>query len=295
VRHGSKLDFNKNHFALKNPETITEVHIMSAGKEVRLIKKNDVWYAGNVRANAQLVSNLMMIATNLEALASVSAEKLNALLGNDPIKTRIIFLSRQRNILMYDLYELNNVVYAGKPGSDEYYRITVRGLSGIDIIGLFNVSQSVWQSNVIIDIPETDIRSVEVTYPTKPSEAFSISSLSNGEMQMKPDKALQGSYVVDREILNAYLFNFRNLKKLPVQPAPDSGIRLTDKDMIFILKIVTFSGDTVSLNGYRKTDDIIHKIDPDIFYGKLHNEGYMMLKYSDFDPILVSWDYFLKK
>lgn len=292
-RHDSTLNFKKDLFALKNPESITEVHISSGDNEIRLMRKNGIWYAGNVKAEEQLVSNLMMIATHIEAMAPVSFEKMKSMLGNDPRKTGIRFLSKQRDVLIYDLYESNNVVYAGKPEDDIFYRISVKGLSGVDIAGLFTVSNSIWQSHVVIDVLPKDIRTIQISYPSIPANNFSIESLSDGEREVIPRYKPNMEYIVDQDVLNAYLFSFRNIEKLPV-PAETLSVG-TPREQIFSLKIITFPGDTIDLKGYRKEDDIIHKIDPDIFFGLMDSDDYILLKYSDFDPILVSWDYFLKK
>jgi len=63
----------------------------------------------------------------------------------------------------------------------------------------------------------------------------------------------------------------------------------------FSLVIHTFTRDTIAVAGYKKQESKTAITDPNYFYGIAHGYDPVLLKYIDFDAILVSNDYFRKK
>jgi hypothetical protein len=287
---------NETRFRLKDPETITEIQIISATDTSILLKSPKYWKIDEEPANPEKINNLLILASQMEAIAPVPLTGKNNVVDAMENGIEIRYKNHWKNSLSYSLFRMDGQIYARIKNSRNAYRIRVKGYPNIDLLKLFNPSKSNWKSNIIIDFHPEDISMIKLSYPGHPSEGFQITIRYDEKKIIISDAKDNAIENVNNELIYEYLYYFRNIHQIPMTNSeiPDKSISV-GKSPFFLLMLSGLAGDTLELAGYRKSEKGTGQPDRNYFYGITPGNNPIILKYSDFDAILVPLDYFRKK
>jgi hypothetical protein len=163
---------------------------------------------------------------------------------------------------------------------------------------LYNSEEETWQKSYVLDLDHDNMAMIRLDYKRTSND---LSALGKGfEIYPNPGDKIQlfdsqGKNITDKasqEVLDDYTYFFtkkRIAKRIYGIFQPDSY------SLFFSLDIHLINGEKIKLDGWRKYLPDSKELDPYQFYCWTEDEGYFILNFSDFDPILVSLDYFLKK
>jgi hypothetical protein len=295
-RKGSTLHKRDIHFAVEVPDAITKILIESKNARTDLEKINNQWHVNGEEGNQERIHDLLIISELIEADAPVSFSQTDSI--NQQLKngTRISFYEGKRRIYSFLLCKWENMLFARNIRSEKPFRVSVKGYPNIDLVRVFSASATDWTSNILIDLTPDAIEQVKIDYPSKQSRSFHLIVAENGKYTLFGPDSTNLSLKVDHEIAKEYCSFFSKIRftHLPDSVKVDIAV-IRNQKPLFILNIKSSGNKPIRLEGYQKVDSLTHVADSYRFYTIDPDRGLILLNFSDFDPILVSPEYFLKK
>ncbi len=292
----STLRKKDTRFALPATENITKIRIASSEYESVMDNTPDGWYINNQPANKQRINDMLMISGLIDAAAPVSESQADSVRCALQTGTEVFFLAGSRCIHAFTLCKWNNRIYGQRERSKKAFRLSVKGYPEIDLIKVFQASPSAWQSNVIMDFPPDDILQVTLTYPAKTKSSFTLKVLDRTHIMLTDADSNNYTGLLNMETAKEYLNFFSAIHYSALPDASTETVKkIHTENILFTLEVKLKSGATFIITGYPKYDPVNAEPDPWQFIATAGNDNYIVLKYNDFDPILVPLDYFLKK
>lgn len=292
TKKGSTLSQKETHFALSTDDNISLIEISNSETEVVLFKEGDIWKKENEEVNLQKVNGLLLLATQIEVASpvSLSSEKI--------IKTKlhegvdIKFYRDNKLVKSYSICEWEKHYYAKKEKAKSAFRIKIKGYTDVNIFDFYDSRAKSWASNLLINLYPDEIQSIKITYPTRQKQSFIINRDSSQRLVLMDGLGHDLAAKSNSKAISDYSHFFMNIRN-EIMSSP-----ISDREknaVLFVLELSTTDGNTLRLTGHPKLDQQTGKTDPFVFQGISSEAGYILLKYSDFDPILMPLDYFLKK
>jgi hypothetical protein len=178
-------DKSKTNFAVENTEDITKIFISNkTDGNVLLERKNNIWY---VNGNYE-VSKPFMEFFLLETVKKIRVQ------GPVPLPARQNVISSMATMAtkveLYVKGKLEKVYYVGNPtsdmtgtymyleGSKDPYITHIPGFDGF-LSTRYPVAENEWVSKVIFDYKPEEVMMVDVNYPAKGSESFTVKRKGN--------------------------------------------------------------------------------------------------------------------
>lgn len=292
LRRNSTLSRNDTRFALESTEGITGIELSDDLAMLTLQKKASGWFLSAEKADDRKVRSLLLAATLIEMESPVAHSSEAKVTEQMDHGVTVSFYKDKKSVLAWTFCEWGKQYYARKKQAGKIYRIGVKGFDRIKLPVIFSTKQEYWATNPLIHLDPDDIMAVSVEYPLRKDKSFHIRQEANNRLIVTDHSDKDITAWCDQETLQDYLHFFSNIS---YEKMPDDNIRSREKEVLFRLEIVTRAGLLTELTAYPVTDPETGISDPLIFRGHTEKQGTILLKYSDFDPITVPLDYFLKK
>ena len=296
IKKDSTLGINRILFKLLKPWDVSQIHLSSKKNKAILIKTNSDWKVENKEADIKRIQNLLLLTSGIEVSAPaplILQNRLNEELANG---ISIEFYKRRKSILSFQLCRFENQMYARLDDSKDIYKISIKGYPNVDYVSVCDPNPDHWKSHILFDLAPENIMTVKIEYPKIPSEGFQIIRLNDTKLMLLDESGKDTLSYADINALHDYLYFFEGIKYTPESKYENYVKSFTsNENLFFLLRITTSTKVTINLKGYRKLSEQSEKIDRNLFYGVTPENEYLILNYTDFDPILVPREYFRKK
>ena len=286
-RNNSTLNPFTTDFALRDPDRITKITISDLHGTISMDKIEGTWKIGERQLSNQKVKDLLFLVSLIEISAPApvsSADTINYCLQQG---ARITFYHNKRIANSFSLCKHGLFLYAMQKDSRKAYRISIRGYGNTDLSALVSSELQAWKKNSLIDLGASDIKSVSINYADPKKRGFFL-QLDSINRPVLFDLNGQGiEQPIDMEQMKEYLYFFSDIKHYPDESSTLHDDLIKHETPFCKLIISSQKSDTIEIDGYRSNN-------PNGFYASHPEFGLIFLKYRDFDPILVTLDYFLK-
>jgi hypothetical protein len=277
-------------FALKSGKEIDRINISNSEGNVTLIKENDFWTVENKEVRHDLINSL------LDAVSLVSDSQRDSVLQWLENGTKLTFYSSKSVVNSFYICKQNNSIYGVLYNSQNPYRLSLRGFPDIDLTKIYSANPEHWTLNLLLDCDPATIKSIVLEYPLKPEMGFQLEKLPDGQFYLSKNGQFKALTNTDPEILVEYLSFFNDIKYFHVSDIPQIEQEIINKQKPFFhFKLASINDTITEIWGYNKPNEENDDSDAYEFYATSKEKGIILLKYNDFDPIMVDIDYFLKK
>jgi hypothetical protein len=295
-RKGTSLNKTEKIFALSNSKEINCIKIVNNEDGITLLKGSGKWSIDNKEVRDDLINTLLGVSEGLDAISPVSGKDCDSVLYWLDKGTKIAFYDNNRIINSFRICKQNNTIYGVLEGSHNPYKLSLRGFPDIDLIKIYSAKAEHWKMNVLINFDPSAIKSIILEYSLKPENSFQLEKKDDGQFYLSKSGRFSALQNTDPEILAEYLSFFSDIKYYPVNDSAGTKKEITGTQKPFFhLRILTVNDTITEIWGYNKPNLENDDSDAYEFYAISQEKGIIVLKYNDFDPILVNIDYFLKK
>jgi hypothetical protein len=292
IRSNSTMRVRPTAFAVERPEMLTRIEIISRDDTSVLQLEEMQWLVNNKEADRKRVNDLLTISGLIQVVAPISENIADSLSSQYSGGVEVKFFEGKKRTQSFHLCHWKHQVFARKKHSERSFRIAVMGYPKIDLTRVFNPSPDAWESYLLMQYSPEDIVQIKILYPGNEEKNFILSASADGTFKLQGQNRGSEEVLIDPELASEYLSSFSGIKYIPLPDSQKNNVSvMKDLRTLFILEIVTAQQGALKLEGYELHD----KPNPYYFYAKDAEYGYIQLNYNDFDPILISPDYFLKK
>ena len=308
LHNKSTLGTGKIQFSIIDPQIVTAIELSTDSNSLILKKLGMEWMVceakakakaeieEKVKANAGRIQDLLLLTQKIEILSPVSLSMKDQIGQQLDKGTSVRFYRNHKVILSVNLCRIEGRTYARTVKSGNIFSIAVKGYPEVDLMKVYNPLPALWKSRTFLDLAPQEIKSVTVRYPDNPNNGFCIQQSEKGILFLLGNSAYDTLKYADKNALNDYLNNFNSIEEVPeTNETPGTDLSLQKHTALFTLDIKTFSGIAFKLTGYPKQESTSGNVNPDLFYGIDTGNALVLLRYTDFDPILVTREYFRKK
>lgn len=267
--------------------------IISEGDSKKLIlqKDNNEWLLNNTyKVNKQKINTVLGALKNLKMQSPVSKKdiaNLKELLKNNGTSIAI----KKNNKTIYQVtYIKHNNRTVGAMGKGKPYYLEIHGYTHIGIGELISCNESAWRDKLNFNFTSRQIAAVEIIYPSNRENSFSVINAPDGPVLFDSEKTPVNEFLAEevKDYLHFFTgidFNYPNLQIFKIK----------SDSILFELNLLTTNKKSISLTSFPLFN--MNTGIPDIhqFAGIINNTDTVFLKYSDFDAIRLSKEYFLKK
>lgn len=286
-----KSSFQKRdqQISLSTTRKIDRIVITSDNKEITLNQTDKGWLTeDNNPVNNQAITNLLKVLSGIQIQSSVSGNLTDSLKKN--LKSTGINLklyNGRKNIynLTFSHFEKRNFVLTT---NEKLYFVDLKAHANQLLEEFVKTDIRQWYDKLLINYNKNEIASVLIEYPNEPENSFKIDNLDTTINLFNTKNQIEKKF--DPETGSDYLQFFSGIKYSLI----DTTL-LKPGNYLFRLLIITNTEQTVQVDGFDLIDQKLDKPDMNKFAGIINNSVMVLLNYSDFDPILVDHDYFLKK
>ena len=285
--------FSKNDKVLSFANSITadRIEISTTGNNFQLIKKEDTWYTNDENtANSKMIKQLFRALENIQIQSSVLKENNKKYLSNFEETGTSLKVYSNKNLL----YELKFSNYLSKnyvlTKAKNLYYISIKGFGGKLLSEFAKTNISDWYNKVLINLNSNEITSILVEYPVNTQIGFKLNNKNQNTILLNRQNKIEER--ANSESIDDYLHFFSGIRYSNIdttQQIPNPN------NQLFRLNINTNIAKTIHIVGFEMVDKKTLQPDMVEFVGIINNSLLVKLSYSDFDPILVELDYFLKK
>jgi hypothetical protein len=295
-RNRTTLNRSEIHFALTNAKEIDNINIVDNNNNITLVRDSNHWTLNKKEVRQDLINTFLGVSEGLDAISPVSHGQRDSVLINLNNGTKLTYFHNNRKINSFKICKSGNSIYGILENSQNPYRLTLRGFPDIDLTKIFDANAEHWMVNLLLDFEPSTIESIILEYTLKPDKGFQIEKMSNGQFYLSKNGRFSPIQNTDPEILTDYLSFFNDIRYYHV--CDSNGIKKEISETqkpFFHLKLTSINNTITEIWGFNKPNIENENSDPYEFYAISKERGIMLLKYNDFDPILVNIDNFLKK
>ncbi len=295
------LKTNGKNFAIDHPETITSALLTYHNDTIELVKRESKWEV-NSRFSAQQRSlNLLLnLLTDIEIKSPVSRKNTDLILKKlETDAKQLIVYSGKKKLRTYLMTADSTHTYMMLKGSGTPYLVELKGYSGVNLFQLIPVQLDFWRNNSLFNFNPAEIASVEVIYPGKTDDSYKIvrNRSSFRLYRWDDDKELKG---VNKNTVVEYFSFFTRLEfTIPTDSVRQKALKVTENnDPVFMLTVITVDGTENTVKAYRMpiSSSVPAIYNTDKFYALINDDSELVImNYIDFDPLLKTVNYFLKK
>lgn len=287
----STLSKHDSGFGFTNTDEIDQILISDSSSRV-ILEKAGTWQLNGKTIDQDPVNELIFLASQLHTLSPVAKSMEKEIKKSLKGGIQVEFRHGRKQLRAYRLGKFNKQLYALKKGATKIYRVAVRGYPNVDLTPMLDPHPENWLSKILIHIPAEAIRSVEINYFPAPEKSFSMQVDDAGDIRLFNAAKEDITQQADPQNMQDYLYFFSNIA---YEKKAGPEVTLREELKLFDLRLTGNAEFSFSLRGYAKPVEMNNTPDPFVFYGYNSSEGLLLLNYSDFDPILVPVQYFLKK
>lgn len=278
-------------FSVKDTASVSKIFLADrSGKSILLERQeNNTWKLNNQQtADESKVNMLLATLYNMEVMRPVGTSEINTAIAD--------LASRGVKVMAYKGDEVLKTIYVGSATSEQTgtymqlegaaspYVTHIPGFVGF-LSPRFFTNEIKWRSKLVFDYEPTHIKSISVSFPLKPADAFEIDNSD-------PRKPLLNGMVLEGERLNFlkyYVGGFRQLyaEGYDTELGPAFADSVKKRVPYCTIKVNNITGKNTMLRLYEKGIDRRSKqtldetgnplsIDRDKFFGFLNDDTLLM-------------------
>jgi len=295
-RSGTTLNKSEKRFALTNTNEINRIDILDKYNNITLIKETNHWSLNNKEVRRDLVNTLIGVSEGLDAISPIPHNQRDSVMAWLDKGTKLMFYRNNQIINSFTICKRNKKIYGLLENSQNPYRLSLRGFPDIDLTNIYSANAEHWMMNLLFDYEPSSFKSVLLEYTLKPEKSFQIEKMADNKFYLSKTGRFVPIQNTDPEIIAEYLSFFDDIRYYNVSDS--SAIKkenINTQKPFFHLRLSNINNTITDVWGYNKPKIESDDSDPYEFYATCKEKGIMLLKFNDFDPILVNLDYFLKK
>lgn len=290
----STLNKRDTNFNITEIEKINRINITSHQHDLNLLNDNSIWKVNKEIVNQKHMTDLLILAAKLQVISPAAKSDENVLSEKLNEAVKVSYYSGRKIINSYSICSWNMKIFAIRTKSKKIFQIEARGYPNVDLTKVFNAEASHWLSIKTINFSPEEIALVKIQYPGHSSKDFEIRQSSPGNYHLSDQSNTDMTKSANLEMIDDYLHFFRDISYIPVNDQEHAEI-IDQKEAFFIMHIETNIQSGIVLYGYRKLNPENEELNIIEFYGRYNEKDLVILKYTDFDPILMDLKDFLKK
>jgi hypothetical protein len=295
-RKGTTLNKTDKQFAITNTKEINRINIIDSSNNITLIKDINYWSLNKKEIRQDLINMLIGVSEGLDAISPVSHNQHDSIMVWLDKGTKLTFYNNKQIINSFKICKHNNSIYGILENSQNPYRLSLRGFPDIDLTKIYSANAEHWMMNLLLDLEPAAIKSIFLEYLLEPEQGFQIEKLSDNQFYLSKKGRFIPIQNTDPEIITEYLSFFNDIRYYNVSDSTGVKKEIIDTQKPFFhLRLCNINNTINEIWGYNKPNLESDDSDPYEFYATGTVKGIMLLKYNDFDPILVNIEYFLKK
>lgn len=305
----STLDPGSSDFSLEEDEVagLDTILLSQDSETIKLYKDNERWYLNQqLYAREKNVQQLLNVFRDLRVEAPAQKSDHRELLETirkNPIHVKIYSEGDLiKDFLIEDSPQKEGTSYMMMENSKEPFIMGLPGYDG-DLASLVKVDVNYWRDKTLFDYSGLDIESIKVVYPSDMEQSF---YLSYGEDEFRLQSLAKDKYIENFSSSKAarYFSYFGNVRfDKVILDKPRLKDSLMEANPYCVFEIVDEDNNLTKLYTYRKKSE--GREDPfgqkgsydlNLLYGRLERvEEILLIKYTEFDPLLKEIDYFREK
>lgn len=281
-------------FTLKNPSKVNRISLADQHNNLIILKTEEGWESKGEKISTRKSEEVLILAGLVETIAPAPVTLIDSITAYLKKGITISFYQDKKKITSYQLCKYNKALYARKPRSEMIFKIAVRGYQNTDLLALMSLNLKDWKENIIIDLMPDEIKTIIIRFPNTEKAGFKLIVDSMDIPQIYDLKGVFQQDLVAVSKVKQYLHFFSGIRYYPTRGIDISDSIVRQQVPFCELRITSHDSDVIDLSFYRRIDKETGQPDPYEFITLLPDVGVVLLKYSDFDPIMVELGYFLK-
>lgn len=281
----------KNDFSFNKNAAATEIQINNTENNTVLMFSNNKWVNNEQNEiDKSKVDILFGSLKNLKMQSPVSKKQVNAInekLENEGTRLQI----KKGSKILYDIvfvkYQDRTI---GRIANNSPCYLSIQAYNHLELWQLIDADPNHWRNNLLINYSADRIGAIELSFSVNPEQGFSVVNSPEGPVLFNYRKETVTGYSIEN--VSDYLHFFGGITFAP----PDKMYYIkSDEAALFSLNLLTRDKNELKLSGFKLYDTENNSEDNLFFAGVINEQDTVFLRYSNFDPIVLSLDYFLKK
>lgn len=285
------LGRKKNEFSFNNYRLATEIHISNSENSTALSFSNNTWVTNNsYEVDKEKIDVLFGSLKNLKMQAPVSKKlenELNAKLDTEG--TRFTLKSNSKTIYHITFIEHQGRTI-GRIANNSPCYLSINAYKHLELWQLIEANPNYWRNNLLLNYSAKQIGAVTIRFTLQPEIGFTLVNSPDGLVLFNQKKEIIKDF--SAENASDYLHFFSGIT---YEPANNKYYLKSDELKLFELSILTTDQKEVEISGYKLYSAENHNENHIIFAGVINKQDTVFLRYNNFDPIVLSLDFFLKK
>jgi len=303
------LDPDVSDFSLEKEEVsaLDSMVLIRNHKRLKLHRSNNRWYVNaQMYAREKAVSQFLNVLEDLQVESPAQKSNRQELL--ELIRSNPIYVSLYcgndliKNYLVEDSEYKKGVTYMMMKGSNEPFVMSLPGFRG-NLATLYKLDPQYWRDKTLFDYSALDIKSIKVRYPSNMEHSFYLNY--EGDV-FRLQSLSENKFIEDFNGSRAarYFSYFTNVRfDRIIQDDKKLLDSLEEAIPYCIFEIMDNRQHMVRLETYRKKSEVEHDAfgqksyyDLNYLYGRFKGaEEILLIKYTEFDPLLKEINYFREK
>lgn len=210
-RDKSTFSNNEAGFQIKDTASVGKMFLADKrGKQILLERKEDgIWILNGKYRTMQQPVNILLTTLNRQVaqypVPQSAYDNVIKMLAGDAVKVELYDRSGDKMCVFYVAGEVNNNKgsYMLMDGSEIPYVVQIPGFEGY-ISGRYSTAIEDWRDRTVFDVPETELKSVAVTYNEEPLNSFTLKRVAADNIEVDVDKALMTGKPLNKRRAGVY-------------------------------------------------------------------------------------------
>jgi hypothetical protein len=272
----------------EQPQT-AYIEIINASDTATLYRSNDKWFAeDSTELNKHQVAELFNLLENIQIQSSIPKNLLEEYKTKiEQSGTSVRLYSTKKLLSEYRFASIDNKNILKTKNKLHYFSIRGYGEALLSNYAKTDIKQ--WYDKVLIDLNPKEIMHLLVQYPQHPNKGFIIQNTTPEPIVLTEQNTVLKN--TDTRTIKDYLSFYSGITYSYIDTIANT---VNPSEHLFRLEIKTNNDRLFHIEGYKLINLTSGKADLVHFAAIVNNTMAISLNYSDFDPILVEQDYFLK-
>lgn len=293
-------------FSISDTSGITSLEFYSLNDTLILDRQYGVWMVNNTyKARNYPISQLLNYLTKIRILTPVAKKYRDQLKQSiQEHSINICIYQKQKLIKSFyvckDSIEGTTKAYIAKKQKGKLFEVYIPEQLG-NVADLFVLREYFWRDNLVFNTSYQVIKSIEINYPQKPTESFTITNVKNKKIVINSILSTNEKEITDLKKVFHYFSLFTNLRYEIFADKENSKVdSILKTQATNIISLHTFSGKKLEIKTFKiptknKIDENGKQIDYDlnVLLALINNTDPVIIKYINIDPLLVTKEYFL--
>jgi len=289
---------SKIGFAVQDTGNIELYRIVKQGNVLQLSRTDGSWKVKGGMVREEAIRGLSVLISRIEIEAPVSkAIEERILAGFRDESTEVFIGMKDGRDKIYLVYydSLSTSTFMMGRGSDQAFRVGLRGYRESNLAELFVGDPAYWMDNIIFQLHPGNISTLSVLHKLEPDRSFHLAKNDVGEYEIARGIMPGNWFTPNEESLTQYLSYFREVRfESFINPSADSVYFRDDPD-----HVITLEGNTGELHTlelfpiYQMAGGGEKLLDFNLLYGRIASiDKWILIKYVQIDPLLQEFEYF---